>query len=194
MKLIPKHRNGRHFRLNGDLMRYSGGMREQEEGRPLILSLCEHGETQSKARIDLIRECTLDDFFQRCEFLARGIEPLPNSKTATSLDLADIEVASAIFVHKQHVDVFCRKFGQALFQALIQVGLLHVEDGKEVAYNHRSRDVRVIGHHYTNLIRCLLSHGKFSARQLIDRTVFDAAAAHIAEYEEARQQRGRHHH
>ncbi len=115
-----------------------------DKPKPLILSVCMHGKSDSWAT-----KLKIEDKIERAklfEIIARGVAPqgkpyeTPEGLRGVELTLDEIRNAVLILIHKSNEYEFRRRFGTTLASALDTTGILYVRTGIEFQHLEKNTD------------------------------------------------------
>lgn len=112
--------------------------------KPLILSVCMHGKSDSWAT-----KATIEGHIERAkafEIIARGVAPqgkphmTPEGLRGVELTLDEIRQAVLILIHSSNESKFRERFGRMLTSALDTTGRLYVRSGIECQHLEKNTD------------------------------------------------------
>jgi len=107
--------------------------KEAADPRPLIISGCEHGVTESWGQKDMLQELTGS---ARYNIIARGVKPVYAPKfqhghvVSVELQVAEISRAVALLIHNTKVGSYNERFGKDGISYLRETGYLYVREDK----------------------------------------------------------------
>lgn len=156
---------------------------ESEHGvnKPVVLSVCHHGEGDSWATKLLIEgELESAKYF---DIRARGIEPkaereTPEGMRGVELTMDDIRQAVLILVHTSNMSLLRRRFGKALIAALEEHEFLYERGGRECQHVEKNtgcpkKHVKKCCNEFVSLLHTALKAEP--ADDVLDESVFEAA-------------------
>lgn len=150
-----------------------------ENAKPLIISVCMHGKSDSWAT-----KATIEGHITRAqlfEIIARGVAPqgkpnqTPEGLRGVELTLNEIRKAVLILIHSSNEYQFRRRFGSALTSALEIAGIFYVRTGIECQHlskgtdSPRGRTVECC-QIYRDILETALTHGP--ALELVSESAF----------------------
>lgn len=119
--------------------------RPQDQEKPLVLSVCCHGVTDSFATMAKLRELERSNVF---ELMARGVNPngnpqeTPEGIRGLELQVDDIKRAVLLLIHSSNAYIFKQRFGEGLLSTLETSGILVVRDGRETQHLLKNTDTK----------------------------------------------------
>lgn len=126
------------------LTAFNGTVGSDSRPKPLIVSACMHGKSDSWAT-----KATIEDHIERAKqfnIIARGVAPqgkpyeTPEGLRGVELTLDDIRKSVLILIHSSNEYAFRRRFGPMLTSALDTAGLLYVRTGIECQHLEKNTD------------------------------------------------------
>ncbi len=118
---------------------------QDEHEKPLVLSVCCHGVTDSFATMGKLQELERSKAF---EIIARGVNPngspkeTPEGMRGIELQVDDIKRAVLLLIHSSNTYIFRQRFGEGLLSTLETSGILVVRDGRETQHLLKNTDTK----------------------------------------------------
>lgn len=162
---------------------------DERNGKPLIISVCRHGVTDSFATRDLLRQIPIAAHF---EIIARGVDPIGKPQEThegirgLELQVEDIRKAVLLLIHKSNEYVFRQRFGVHLTSALDTAGYLYVRDGREAQHvdkNTGRTNAHIASHLAVYQELLLAAVRRSTAAALIGDKPFTSAETNDAEWQ-----------